>query len=199
MKYKIGDKVKIKSREWWDAQPKNKYGSVQCGADYFTSEMTEICGREVEIEKVFPCFNKYWIKEFSCLWTDEMFEDTEQSEKEETKQEDKQHILSEELVKDIADIINKHNLSVKIEERDGGLLVKPIEKENDLPIDTPCMVCNKPSGDWYLRYYAGYKKTFIDSKKSRDNEISVKWKFIIPFNKFDPNNIEESLKYNIVK
>lgn len=45
MKHKVGDKVKVRSKEWWNAQPKNASGSVDCGAEMFTDTMTSMCGK----------------------------------------------------------------------------------------------------------------------------------------------------------
>ena len=52
MKYNVGDKVRIKSKEWWDKQPKNESGDVDCGADTFTDMMTVLCGKVVEISDI---------------------------------------------------------------------------------------------------------------------------------------------------
>lgn len=68
----------------------------------------------------------------------------------------------------------------------------------DLPIDTPMMVSSEKS-DWRLRYYAGYELAWGSGNKSTDKDrTNYKWRYIIPFNKFNPNDIEGSLKYNIV-
>lgn len=77
MKYNVGDKVRVKSKEWWDSQPKNERGSVKCGGDNFTKEMTCMCGKTVEIKKVLPEVGKYLINEFYYQWTAEMFEGNE--------------------------------------------------------------------------------------------------------------------------
>ena len=189
MKYKVGDKVRIKSKGWWDAQPKNERGSVNCGAETFTDAMTCFCGEIVEISNIWG--DVYSIKEHGFNWTDEMFDDSYIPEK---------SILSEELIKDIAEVVKKHNLGVCVSENDGKLIIEPLkfEKEEDLPIDTPVMTTNVIN-DWNLRYYAGKGTTFIQGYKSKDNEARINWVYVIPFDKFNPNNPEESIKYNIVK
>ena len=50
MKYKVGDKVMIKSKEWFDKQPKNKNGSVvKHNSDAFTETMSMFCGLDATI------------------------------------------------------------------------------------------------------------------------------------------------------
>lgn len=74
MKYKTGDKVKIKSLEWYN-QNKEANGFIFCNHICFDEKMTEFCGKTVTIaaqrnEKY------YFIMEDNCLsfWTDEMIE-----------------------------------------------------------------------------------------------------------------------------
>ena len=43
MKYKIGDKVRIKSLDWYN-QNKDQHGRVACGYHVFTEEMSKFCG-----------------------------------------------------------------------------------------------------------------------------------------------------------
>lgn len=189
MKHRVGDKVRVKSKEWWNAQPKNESGSVECGADTFNELMASMCGKVVEISDVSE--ETYFIKEYGYNWNDEMFDDSYANEK---------SIITEEMIKDIAEVIKKHNLGVSIIEKEGNLIIAPlkVEEEEDLPIDTPVMATNVVN-DWSLRYYAGKRTTFIQGCKSKDNESRINWVYIIPFEKFNPLNIEESLKYNIVK
>lgn len=190
MKHKVGDKVRIKSKEWWNAQSKNASGSVDCGAEMFTDMMTRMCGKVVEISDVLK--DTYFIKEYGLNWTDEMFEASTLDNAE------KPHI-SEQLIKDIAEVIKSHNLGISVSENEGKLIIEPLKvDEDDLPIDTPCMVADK-SDDWRFKYYAGKKKCFVGSLKSDCTNYTNEWDYIIPFDKFDPNNIEESLKHNIVK
>lgn len=68
----------------------------------------------------------------------------------------------------------------------------------DLPIDTTVVVSDNKI-NWRLRYYAGNNLAYQGGYKSKDAKVEIYWKYIIPFDKFNPNNIEESLKYNIVK
>ena len=43
MKYKRGDRVKIKSLDWYN-QNKDQHGRVACGYHVFTEEMSKFCG-----------------------------------------------------------------------------------------------------------------------------------------------------------
>lgn len=81
------------------------------------------------------------------------------------------------------------------EQRDWSKWVCP---KPDLPVDTPMMVSSDKK-DWWLRYYAGDKKCWKSACKSKDIGIRIQWNHIIPFDKFNPNDIEESLKYDICK
>lgn len=193
MKYKVGDKVKIKSKNWY-LDNKDEDGYVFFGKATFVDDMAEYCGREAKI----VCFNyggaEYLIDidngEWS--WTDEMFEDS-------TSHIEEKPTISEQMVKDIAEVIKKHNLGVYVSENDGKLIIEPLnEKEEDLPIDTPVMVSNDGIS-FSLRYYAGNKRYFPLGSKSIDRLFTIDSEYIIPWVKFNPNDIEGSLKYNIVK
>lgn len=80
MKYKVGDKVRVKSLEWYN-ENKNKYGYVQCGYKDFTENMRKYCGDVVTISgfnySSFYDFTTYNIAEendYSYAWSDDMFE-----------------------------------------------------------------------------------------------------------------------------
>ena len=64
MKYKVWDKVKVKSIEWYNAN-KDKNGYVHCqGTLYFIPQMLDFCGKIVTIDG-----KKYKIKSgTSALW-----------------------------------------------------------------------------------------------------------------------------------
>jgi hypothetical protein len=75
MKYNIGDKVRVKSLEWYNKN-KNKKGYFKCqGGLHFTSRMSKYCDKIVTIDEIWEG-EFYWIQEDDQLfeWTDDMFE-----------------------------------------------------------------------------------------------------------------------------
>ena len=79
MKYKVGDKVRVKSLDWYN-ECKNEYGAVPFrvkGHSYpvFLSRlMSNLCGQLVTIDEVLK--DGYYIKEDNnnAFWIDDMFE-----------------------------------------------------------------------------------------------------------------------------
>lgn len=72
MKYKIGDKVKIKSLDWYNDN-RDYYGNVECGFYYFIEEMTKYCGETLTIGEIYR--NYYELQEDeNFIWTDDMFD-----------------------------------------------------------------------------------------------------------------------------
>lgn len=76
MKYKVGDKVRIKSIDWYN-ENKDKYGNVNDGKEgnIFISEMLQYCGKIATIIEI--KYNNYRLDiDDSCWgWNDFMFED----------------------------------------------------------------------------------------------------------------------------
>lgn len=77
MKYNEGDKVRIKSKEWYDAN-KDEYGNVHLNGKYnwlFTKHEARFCDKVVTIS--YKGNTMYTITEDNGVgfWTDEMFED----------------------------------------------------------------------------------------------------------------------------
>ena len=76
MKYNIGDKVKVKSHEWYKDNADN-ICEVECGNTVFIPDMECYCGSTVTIMKRFSHIKCYSIEEDNGVhyWSDEMFED----------------------------------------------------------------------------------------------------------------------------
>lgn len=195
MKYNVGNKVRIKSVEWYD-ENKNKDGVVDLGGDIFSfvAPMAEYLGKEAAITTIVD--DGVYLIDLdggNAYWVDEMFEGLVSVEK---------PIISTDLIKDIAEVIKTHNLGVSVSENEGKLIIEPLkveEEDKDLPIDTPCMVGNKTNEMWCLRYYAYKGKVFLGGLKSKDQEKVTRFDYIIPCSQFNFENPSESLKYNIVK
>ena len=72
MKYKVGDKVKIKSLDWYNDN-RDYDGNVECGFYYFTEEMSKYCGKILTIGNIHK--NGYDLQEDeNFAWTDDMFD-----------------------------------------------------------------------------------------------------------------------------
>lgn len=189
MKHKVGDKVRIRSKEWYEKN-KDEYGIVVTSTVSFNKNMTKFLGKEAVITNV---YNGYYTINLTCdlyTWDDDMFEET--SEKKTS------------LFKSIANAIaeSARDNAILIEQiENGAVKISPVEVDNDLPIDTPCVCCNSGGNDeaWFFRYYAGNCQTWWKLGKSCNEKRKVNWNCIIPFDKFNPNDFEESLKHNIVK
>ena len=92
MKHKVGDKVKIRSKEWYEKE-KDEDGCVKCNDIYFMNAMSIYCGRHAVIKSV--GLDTYDIDSDggSFLWTDEMLEDTGCSVNE-CEKEEQGHIIT---------------------------------------------------------------------------------------------------------
>ena len=77
MNYKVGDKVRIKSKEWYESH-KNKFGKVWTvclsgeGTICFDQDNAEYCGKVLTIAAIEP--ENYAMVGNSYAWTDEMIE-----------------------------------------------------------------------------------------------------------------------------
>lgn len=73
MKYKVGNKVKVKSLEWYNNH-KNENGTIYCSElVFFKSDMSKFCGSILTIKDK-DAFS-YEVEENRYYWADEMFED----------------------------------------------------------------------------------------------------------------------------
>ena len=74
MKYNVGDRVRIKSLDWYNANKSKSHGTVICGGKYFDYDMREWCGKTMTILEAYQTFyimEEDWAKN---SWTDEMIE-----------------------------------------------------------------------------------------------------------------------------
>ena len=74
MKYKEGDRVRIKSLDWHNKNKSKSHGTVACGGKYFDYDMREWCGKTMTILTAYQTC--YIMREDGAkdLWTDEMIE-----------------------------------------------------------------------------------------------------------------------------
>ena len=76
MKYKVGNKVRIKSLDWYNQNKTSDHGYIDCGAMPFVNYMAEFCGKIVTISYINSRDKCYEIEEDDGEngWTDEMIE-----------------------------------------------------------------------------------------------------------------------------
>lgn len=183
MKHKVGDRVRIKSREWYEKN-KNRAGDILCGGTFFVDDMVCYCGNIATIASVDRIY-RLDIDNSEFEWSDEMFEDDEPQ-------------VSEILLKDIANVVKAHNMGVQVSEEDGKLIIEPLTTKEDLAVDTPVLVSDDDI-NFTLRYYAGNGEVFCAGQHDAETEGTCRYLTIIPWDKFNPNNIEESLKNIVTK
>ena len=75
MKYKVGDKVRIKSPDWY-YENRDKIDQIDCGNVCFVRNMETLCGKIVTISSILPTLEAYRIEEDDgeFNWADEMIE-----------------------------------------------------------------------------------------------------------------------------
>lgn len=82
MRYKRGDRVKIKSLDWYN-ENKDQHGRVACGYHVFTEDMSKFCGCTMIVCNI-TNLGVMTMGGSASYWTDEMIEglaDTETQEK----------------------------------------------------------------------------------------------------------------------
>lgn len=78
MEYKVGDKVRIKSIDWYNSN-KNNFGDINCKGEYaFILDMSEYCGKILTIKEIFEIeydgMIYYHMNNNNYYWTEEMIE-----------------------------------------------------------------------------------------------------------------------------
>ena len=76
MKYKVGDRVKVKSIQWFNENSDDNYNVVFANGWHFSEPMSIFCGKELIIERISHATNPphYIMKDNIFAWTDEMIE-----------------------------------------------------------------------------------------------------------------------------
>lgn len=76
MKYKVGDTVLVKSKEWWDSLPKDRNGNYQ-GPEglLFNKKMAKYLGQTHTIVNELHYSETYKLKGIEWSWADWMFEE----------------------------------------------------------------------------------------------------------------------------
>ena len=82
MKYNVGDRVRIKSLDWYNQMlsipskivGKNDFVAIECGAHIFTKEMCKFCGRVMTIKDIGIDFYLMDEDVLGYEFTDEMIE-----------------------------------------------------------------------------------------------------------------------------
>ena len=77
MKYKKGDKVKVKSLDWYNSNKNSEGAIIFEDFQIFDESMSEFCDKVVTIDAYNSRGNSYEIKEDGKVnyWTNDMFED----------------------------------------------------------------------------------------------------------------------------
>ena len=73
MKYKVGDKVKIKSLDWYNSN-KDALGNIDCGNYHFIDEMVMYCGKTLTVECVHLDSYDFIEDLYRFVWTDDMID-----------------------------------------------------------------------------------------------------------------------------
>ena len=106
MKYNVGDKVRIKSLDWYNKN-KDILGNIECGDALMNIQKSQFCGKIITISSISDVTDTYEIEEDNGqhIWTDDMFEHGEEHV----------HEITEDFLKNIVDDIRK-NTSMKSKE-----------------------------------------------------------------------------------
>lgn len=77
MKYKPGDRVRVKSLDWYNTNKNSEGTIIFNGFRIFDEDMSKFCGKVVTVESYNSRWYYYDIKEDEKVnfWYDEMFED----------------------------------------------------------------------------------------------------------------------------
>ena len=157
MKYKIGDRVKIKSRDWYK-ENKRKRGRIYFDNASFIPEMSRYCGTKLTIAEV--KHNFYFVEENNYAWTEEVIEGlVEEETKNNNDMEEKETLLGWVKESDSLRLVPHKDYEIK-HDGDNFYLVK---KKKEYP-KTYCE-CKDILGLWDIDdTERGYYKTDLIDK-----------------------------------
>jgi hypothetical protein len=152
MKYKVGDKVKVKSLEWYNANRDN------CEI-LFTPRMLDFCGKIVTVNGIW-LDDVYTIQEddLTFEWTDDMFEDNETSDDLEFQRE---------VAKAVDECLWRVNNEIDIYEE-----TDPTEKLVDDSVEFGKNVMRKKISEYLLKYLPmtpDDKESFVEEMNKNIN------------------------------
>lgn len=111
MKHKVGDKVRIKSREWYE-ENKNESGDIDTIPVIFTECMAKYCGKTATIVEVDDTDGtcRVDIDDRCCWWSDDMFEGVVEDVAEDTNETENTEPTSfRRLTNELADTLERKN------------------------------------------------------------------------------------------
>ena len=147
MKHKVGDKVRIKSLDWYN-ENKNRFGSVLG----FMQEMSKYCGKQAFITKCAETYYELDIDDGDWYWNDEMFDETFKENKMEKKE------LKITLPK------NYEASEVNANIQNGCIVVEYVTKEKFVPKNGDVIYLESDSGtSWISIYKSKNNKPYDDS------------------------------------
>lgn len=132
MKYKVGDKVKV--RQWNDMTKEfeiNSHGSiVTSDGCHFVDDMKEYCGKILEIKRV--AGTRYQIKGNDYWWTDDMFEDNTYTDRFNDEMDSLTYVkplehLAETRKKEKKQMTHREKLEQRLEDARLNSIVKSVE------------------------------------------------------------------------
>ena len=151
MKYKVGDRVKIQSLDWYN-ENKDEYGDVPCGEFDFVESMKKFCSETFTISD--DDGDAYlMLEEDKCMWTDEMIEGLVE---EETKPEPKFKV-GDKIISDVFTTKDDKGWKVINVERTGYKLIS---------VNNPDLICDI---DFKNEQY--YKLVEDETPKFKVNDI----------------------------
>ena len=129
-KYKIGDKVRIKSLDWYNKN-KDSNGDIEFEDGWhFTKPMSKFCGKEMIIERISHAVNPphYMMRDNIFAWTDEMIEGlVEEETKNNNDMEEKETLLGWVKESDTLRLVTHKDYEIK-HDGDNFYLVKKKSK-----------------------------------------------------------------------